>query len=218
MSQMMHNIATPSDIMTTMHTHLRTPLRLLSSVPLLLALVLPVLLNGCDRTVDKQLAEYEAAQTTLGVTPKQFAARFNDRLHVVLAEMNVDEPDHMARLYMLDPARLHPGQYEYVLDTQVGPAQTTLIGTLNKKGELRNVGVMLTNKTPGAREEFLVCAVSAARSFISSGEDKLMPLITRMTTVALDNPGQRMTEVVADQLLSVELVPQGVLFQVQPRQ
>ena len=57
MSQMMHNIATPSDIMTTMHTHLRTPLRLLSSVPLLLALVLPVLLNGCDRTVDKQLAE-----------------------------------------------------------------------------------------------------------------------------------------------------------------
>ncbi|MFJ3056148.1 attG domain containing protein [Herbaspirillum sp. NPDC087042] len=193
-------------------------MRSLAKLPLLLALTLPVLLGACDRTVDKQLSDYDAAQTTLGVTPKQFAARFNERLRVVLTEMNVDEPEHMARLYMLDPERLHPGQYEYVLDTKVGPAQTTLIGTLNKKGELRNVGVMLTNKTPGAREEFLVCAVSAARSFISSGEDKLLPLITRLTSVALDNPGQRMTEVVADQLLSVELVPQGVLFQVQPRQ
>ncbi len=218
MRGLVHNVVNIRDMMTTMMTFLRSPLSLLTRLPLLLALSFAMLLGACDRTVDKQLADYDAAQTTLGVTPKQFAARFNERLRLVLTEMNVDEPEHMARLYMLDPERLHPGQYEYVLDTKVGPAQTTLIGTLNKKGELRNVGVMLTNKTPGAREEFLVCAVSAARSFITTGQDKLLPLVTRLTTVALDNPGQRMTEVVADQMLSVELVPQGVLFQVQPRQ
>ncbi|HZG18516.1 MAG TPA: attG domain containing protein [Herbaspirillum sp.] len=192
----------------------RSPLRLLSCVMLTLAL----LGAGCDRHVDQELAAHEAAQTTLGVTPKEFATRFNQRLPEVLKDMAVEEPEHMARLYMLDAARLHPGQYDYVLDTRVGPAQTTIIGTLNKKGELRNVGVMLTNKSQGARDEFLICASSAARSFIGSGQDKLLPLITRLTSVALDNPGQRMTEVVADQLLSVELVPQGVLFQVQPRQ
>ncbi|MCI1015333.1 MULTISPECIES: attG domain containing protein [unclassified Herbaspirillum] len=202
------------DISITMPTSLRSPLRLLSCVTLMLAL----LAAGCDRHVDQQLAEHEAAQTTLGITPKQFAARFNERLADVLKDMQVEEPEHMARLYMLDADRLHPGQYDYVLDAKVGPAQTTIIGTLNKSGELRNVGVMLTNKTQGARDEFLICASSAARSFITSGQDKLLPLITRLTTVALDNPGQRMTEVVADQLLSVELVPQGVLFQVQPRQ
>ncbi|MFS2117385.1 attG domain containing protein [Herbaspirillum frisingense] len=202
------------DISITMPTTLRSPLRLLSCVTLMLAL----LAAGCDRHVDQQLAEHEAAQTTLGITPKQFAARFNERLADVLKDMQVEEPEHMARLYMLDADRLHPGQYDYVLDAKVGPAQTTIIGTLNKSGELRNVGVMLTNKTQGARDEFLICASSAARSFITSGQDKLLPLITRLTTVALDNPGQRMTEVVADQLLSVELVPQGVLFQVQPRQ
>lgn len=202
------------DISITMPTSLRSPLRLLSCVTLMLAL----LAAGCDRHVDQQLAEHEAAQTTLGITPKQFAARFNERLADVLKDMQVEEPEHMARLYMLDADRLHPGQYDYVLDAKVGPAQTTIIGTLNKSGELRNVGVMLTNKTQGARDEFLICASSAARSFITSGQDKLLPLISRLTTVALDNPGQRMTEVVADQLLSVELVPQGVLFQVQPRQ
>lgn len=184
----------------------------------LLGLPSALLLSGCDRSIDQQLAAHEASQTTLGVTPKEFAGRFNQRLRDVLTEMQVDDPEHMAHLYMLDASRLHPGQYEYVLDTQVGPSQTTIIGTLNKSGQLRNVGVMLTNKTPGAREEFLVCAASAARSFVDAGQEKLLPLITRLTTVALDNPGQRMSEVVADQLLSVELVPQGVLFQVQPRQ
>ncbi len=202
------------DVQITMPITLRTSLRFLSCVTLMLAL----LTTGCDRRIDQQLAEHEAAQATLGITPKQFAARFNERVADVLEDMQVEEPEHMARLYMLDADRLHPGQYDYVLDAKVGPAQTTIIGTLNKSGELRNVGVMLTNKTQGARDEFLICASSAARSFVTSGQDKLLPLITRLTTVALDNPGQRMTEVVADQLLSVELVPQGVLFQVQPRQ
>lgn len=210
----MHNVAKDTTFMTNMPTPLRFPLRLLSCA--MLATVF--LVAGCDRHIDNELAAHEAAQTTLGVTPAQFADRFNKRLAEVLKDMQVEEPEHMARLYMLDPSRLHPGKYEYVLDTVVGPAQTTLIGTLNKKGELRNVGVMMTRKVPGARDEFLICAASAARSFISGGEDKLLPLITRLTTVALDNPGQRMTEVVADQLISVELVPQGVLFQVQPRQ
>ncbi|QDD63146.1 attG domain containing protein [Herbaspirillum seropedicae] len=211
------------DLRTTMPTPRPLPSPLRRPVPaLLLAALLglpsALLLSGCDRSIDQQLAAHEAAQTTLGVTPKEFAGRFNQRLRDVLTEMQVDDPEHMAHLYMLDASRLHPGQYEYVLDTQVGPSQTTIIGTLNKSGQLRNVGVMLTNKTPGAREEFLVCAASAARSFVDAGQEKLLPLITRLTTVALDNPGQRMSEVVADQLLSVELVPQGVLFQVQPRQ
>ncbi|KAF1037433.1 MAG: hypothetical protein GAK35_03946 [Herbaspirillum frisingense] len=181
-------------------------------------LALAALLCGCDRTIDKQLAEHTAAETTLGVTPKEFARRFNERLPEVLSDMQVEEPAHMANLYKLDPSRLHPGQYEYVLETKVGPAQTSLLGTLNKKGELRAVGVLLTDRSQGARDEFLICADSAARSFISTAQDKLLPLITRLTGIALNNPGQRMTEVVSDQLLSVEIVPQGLLFQVQPQQ
>lgn len=222
----MHNVINPAQpcepttIMPT-PTFLPSPLRRPAPALLLAALLglsSTVLISGCDRSIDQQLATHEAAQITLGVTPKEFAARFNSRLRDVLTEMQVDEPEHMAHLYMLDSSRLHPGQYEYVLDTKVGPSQTTIIGTLNKSGQLRNVGVMLTNKTPSARDEFLVCAASAARSFVNTGQEKLLPLITRLTSVALDNPGQRMSEVVADQLLSVELVPQGLLFQVQPQQ
>jgi hypothetical protein len=197
-----------------MPTPLRLPLRLL----LCAALSLSALLAGCDRSIDRQLAEHAAAETTLGVTPKEFARRFNEKLPDVLAGMQVEEPEHMANLYKLDPARLHPGQYEYVLETKVGPSQTSLLGTLNRKGELRAVGVLLANPSPAARDEFLICANSAARSFISTAQEKLLPLITRLTGIALDNPGQRMTEAVADQLLSVEVVPQGLLFQVQPQQ
>ncbi|WDZ96642.1 attG domain containing protein [Herbaspirillum sp. WKF16] len=182
------------------------------------ALSLCALLAACDRSVDRELAEHAAAETTLGVTPKEFARRFNERLPEVLADMQVEQPDHMANLYRLDPARLHPGQYEYVLETKVGPSQTALLGTLNKKGELRAVGVLLTDRSPAARDEFLICADSAARSFIPKAQEKLLPLITRLTGIALNNPGQRMSEAVADQLLSVEIVPQGLLFQLQPQQ
>lgn len=181
-------------------------------------LAVAALLTGCDRSIEKQLAERRAAETTLGVTPKEFAARFNEKLPAVLAGMRVDEPEHMANLYRLDPARLHPGQYEYVLETKVGPAQTSMLGTINQQGELRAVGVLLTDRSQAARDEFLICADSAARSFIADAPEKLLPLITRLTNVALNNPGQRMTEVVAGQLLSVEVMQQGLLFQVQPKQ
>ncbi|MBO9537013.1 MAG: attG domain containing protein [Herbaspirillum sp.] len=182
------------------------------------ALATASLLAGCDRSVDRKLAQHAAAETTLGVTPTEFASRFNARLPAVLAGMRVEEPEHMAGLYRLDPSRLHPGRYEYVLETRVGPAQTSMLGTLNKKGELRAVGVLLTDRSQAARDEFLICADSTARSFIVAAPEKLLPLITRLTGIALDNPGQRMTEVVSDQLLSVEVVPQGLLFQVQPKQ
>ncbi|OWY27333.1 attG domain containing protein [Herbaspirillum robiniae] len=197
-----------------MPTLSRSPSRLL----LYAALALLTLLAGCDRSVDRQLAEHAAAETTLGVTPKEFARRFNEKLPDALAGMQVDEPAHMANLYKLDPSRLHPGQYEYVLETKVGPSQTSLLGTLNQKGELRAVGVLLTDRSQAARDEFLICADSAARSFIEGSQEKLLPLITRLTGIALNNPGQRMTEVVSDQLLSVEVVSQGLLFQVQPKQ
>lgn len=190
----------------------------LRSLLICATLALSSLLAACDRSVDQQLAEHAAAETTLGVTPKEFAQRFNEKLPAVLAGMQVEEPEHMANLYRLDSSRLHPGKYEYVLETRVGPSQTSLLGTLNTKGELRAVGVLLTDRTQAARDEFLICADSAARSFISTAQDKLLPLITRLTTIALNNPGQRMTKVVSDQLLSVEIVPQGLLFQVQPQQ
>lgn len=177
-----------------------------------------LMLAGCDRSVDRELAEHEAAQTTLGITPKEFSQRFNRQLPAILADLQVSDADHMARLYQLDDSRLHPGKYEYVLETTVGPSQTTILGTLNKKGELRAVGILLTERGSAARDEFLICAEGAARSFITGAPEKLMPLIKRMTGVALNNPGQRMTEVVERQLLSVEIVPQGLLFQVQPQQ
>lgn len=194
-----------------------TPLRVPARTLFCLLLALLALLAGCDRSTDNQAAERGPVDATLGVTPKEFADRFNRRLPDTLAGMRVDEPAHMANLYRLDPERLHPGQYEYVLETKIGPSQTALLGTLNQKGELRAVGVLLTERGPAARDEFTVCADSAARSFIGTAQDKLLPLITRLTAIALDNPGQRMTEVVADRMLSVEVVPQGLLFQIQPR-
>jgi hypothetical protein len=180
--------------------------------------VCSIMLAGCDRPIDRELAEHEAAQTTLGVTPKEFSQRFNRQLPDVLTNLQVSEPAHMARLYQIDDSRLHPGKYEYVLETTVGPSQTTILGTLNKKGQLRAVGILLTERGSAARDEFLICAESAARSFVTASQEKLMPLINRMTGVAINNPGQRMTEVVEHQLLSVEIVPQGLLFQVQPQQ
>ena len=177
-----------------------------------------IMVAGCERSVDRELAEHEAAQTTLGVTPKEFSQRFNRHLPDVLTGLQANDPAHMARLYQIDDSRLHPGKYEYVLETTVGPAQTTILGTLDKKGQLRAVGILLTERGTAARDEFLICAESAARSFVAGSPEKLMPLINRMTTVAINNPGQRMTEVVERQLLSVEIVPQGLLFQVQPQQ
>jgi len=198
--------------------HVRTSPRPVARLGLCILALCGLTLAGCDRSVERELAQHEAAQTTLGVTPKEFSQRFNQQLPVVLTGLQVSDADHMARLYRVDDSRLHPGKYEYVLETTVGPSQTTILGTLNKQGQLRAVGILLTERGAAARDEFLICAESAARSFVTGSPEKLMPLINRMTGVALNNPGQRMTEVVERQLLSVEIVPQGLLFQVQPQQ
>jgi hypothetical protein len=77
---------------------------------------------------------------------------------------------------------------------------------------------MMTNKVPGARDEFLICASSAARSFISGSEDKLL---LPHYPPHHGRPGQSRPAHDRGRGRPIALGrtgTQGVLFQVQPRQ
>jgi hypothetical protein len=185
-------------------------------VRIALLLLFPLfLLAACDRSIDERLAAKAAAEKSLGISPTTFATNFDRAIRDVLEDRNDDDVDRLAPLYQIDASQLE----KHILQAKVGPAQTSILGSLAKNGDLKSVGVMLTSPGEGARAEFLLCAEAASRLLITGGDEKKLPdILNRLLTNALNNPGERMTEIVGDKLLSVEILKQGVMLQIEHAQ
>jgi len=190
------------------------------SATALLTLLLPLaLLGGCDRSVDEKLAAQAGAEKSLGISPTLFATKFNRSVRDVLEDRKDDNAARMAPLYAIDVTQLHKGGGEkHSFQTQVGPAQTSLIGSLAKDGDLKTIGVLLASRTEGARNEFFLCAETAARILTDGDKAKLPDQIKRLVNNAINNPGQRMTIAVGQRLLSAEIIQQGLMFQIEQSQ
>ncbi len=176
---------------------------------------LAALAAGCNRSVDRELAEKAAAETTLALTPVEFAVGFNQALVTVLAAGSDPDAARMAPLFAIDPAPLSGSDKIRVLDVHVGPARTGILGSVGNNGKLKNVGLLLTDRSAGAREEFFLCVESASHVFLAHPGQPLMPQLTRLVDTAINVPGQRTTAVIDRQLFSAELTPQGLLFQIE---
>jgi len=190
------------------------------SATVLLALLLPLsLLSACDRSVDEKLAAQAGAEKSLGISPTLFATKFNRSVRDVLEDRKDDNAARMAPMYAIDVTQLHKGGGEkHSFQTQVGPAQTSLIGSLAKDGDLKTIGVLLASRSEGARSEFFLCAETAARILTDGDKAKLPDQIKRLVNNAINNPGQRMTIAVGQRLLSAEIIQQGLMFQIEQSQ
>lgn len=189
------------------------------SAALLLPLLFPLaLLSACDRSVDGKLAAQAAAEKSLAISPTLFATKFNRTVREVLEDHKDDNAAHMAPLYAIDVTQLHKGGEKHSFQTQVGPAQTSLIGSLAKDGDLKTIGVLLASRTEGARDEFFLCAETAARIVTDGKKEKLPDLLKRLVNNAINNPGQRMTVAIGERLLSAEIIQQGLMFQIEQSQ
>ncbi|WP_034299535.1 hypothetical protein [Herbaspirillum sp. RV1423] len=186
-----------------------------SLIAMLLALTA---LGACDRSVDEKLAAQAAAEKSLAISPTLFSTKFNRTVRDVLDDRKDENAAHMAPLYVIDVTQLHKDGEKHIFQTQVGPAQTSIMGTLAKNGDLKTIGVLLTSRTEGAREEFYLCAETASRIVTDGDKKKLPDLIRRLTSNALNNPGQRMTAAVGEKLLSAEVIQQGLMFQIEQQQ
>jgi hypothetical protein len=185
-------------------------------LPMLLTLGL---LSGCDHSTDDKLSAQASAEKSLAISPALFATRFNRVLPDVLAERHDADAARMAPLFVIDVTRLVSDDYQYVFKTEVGPSRTAILGSLAKDGNLRGVGALLSQRTEGARDEFYLCAETISRVLTDgSKNDKLPDLIRRLTSNALNNPGQRMSQNIGDKVLSVEIVQSGLLFQIERQQ
>jgi hypothetical protein len=185
----------------------------------LLTLLPPLaLLSACDRSVDEKLSAQAGAEKSLGISPTLFATKFNRSVRDVLEDRKDDNAAHMAPLYAIDVTQLHKGGEKHTFQTQVGPAQTSLIGSLAKDGDLKTVGVLLASRTEGARNEFFLCAETAARILTDGDKAKLPDQLKRLVNNAINNPGQRMTIAVGQRLLSAEIIQQGLMFQIEQSQ
>jgi len=187
--------------------------RIIRSALLLLSAML--LLAACDHSVDDKLAAQAAQEQSLGISPSLFATKFNRTISDVLEDRKDEDAARMAPLYTIDVTTLHSGGEKHTFQTQVGPAQTSMLGSLAKDGDLKTIGVLLTNRSEGARAEFLLCAEATSRLVTDGDKKKLPDLIKRLVNNSLNNPGQRMTEVIGDKLLSVEIIQQGLMFQIE---
>jgi hypothetical protein len=173
------------------------------------------LLVGCDHGIDQKLAEQAAVERSLNVMPAEFAIKFNQALVEVLGSGSDPDAARMAPLFAIDVARLTGSGQVHVLDTHVGPARTGVLGSLAKNGQLKNVGILLTDRSQGAREEFFLCVESASHVFVPHSGQPLLPQLTRLVGTAINVPGQRITAIIDSQLFSAELTPQGLLFQIE---
>lgn len=187
--------------------------KIIRSALLLLSAVL--LLAACDHSVDDKLAAQAAQEQSLGISPSLFATKFNRTISDVLEDRKDEDAARMAPLYTIDVTQLHSGGEKHSFQTQVGPAQTSMLGSLAKDGDLKTIGVLLSNRSEGARAEFLLCAEATSRLVTDGDKKKLPDLIKRLVNNSLNNPGQRMTEVIGDKLLSVEIIQQGLMFQIE---
>jgi|SRR5450830_88584 len=184
----------------------------------LLLLPLAILLGGCDHSIDDRLAAQAAAEKSLGISAELFATRFNRTLADVLTDRKDDDAARMAPLYVIDVTAMVNHKEQYVYQTEVGPARTTIFGHFAGNGDLKSVGALLTERSEGARAEFYLCAETMSRVLTNGPKEKLPDLIKRLTENALNNPGQQMTEVIGDKILSVTIVKSGLLFQIEHQQ
>jgi len=185
-------------------------------IRVVLSLLFPFfLLTACDHSVDDKLAAQAATEHSLGISPSLFATKFNRAIADVLEDRKDESAGHMAPLYTIDVTQLHSGGEKHTFQTQVGPSQTSMMGSLAKDGDLKTIGVLLSNRSEGARMEFLLCAEATSRLVTDGDKKKLPDLIKRLVNNALNNPGQRMTEVVGDKLMSTEIIQQGLMFQIE---
>ena len=172
------------------------------------------LLAACDRSIDERLAEKNAAESSLGMKPVAFAEKFNATLPKVLSGYPDADAVRLAPLYAI-PTDRWPGNGSHVLNVEVGPTHTALLGSMAKSGELRSVGVLLTDNSDAARADFNLCAEAVGGVF---GKMSLAPTVARLSRMALEIPDRRSTEVIDDKLLSMQLTKQGLLFQIEQKQ
>ena len=119
---------------------------------------------------------------------------------------------------MIDVTALANSSERRVFQTQVGPSQTTLIGTFARNGDLKSIGTLLTQPTEAARSEFYLCAETIARVVSDAPKESLPTLIKQLVDNALNNPGQNMSKVIGDRILSAQIIKTGLLFQVERQQ
>lgn len=178
-------------------------------------LLLLLLISGCKRGANEQQTTTPAAGKSLAISPKLFATRFNRTVRDVLDDRGNADAARMAPLYAIDISSLPKDEDIPTFQVQVGPSQTAIIGSMAKDGDIRTVGVLLTSRTEDARNEYYLCAETASRILTDGDKKKLPDLIRRLTDNALNNPGQHMTNAVGDKLLSVEVIQQGLMFQIE---
>lgn len=177
--------------------------------------MLLTLLSGCNRQSEDRQTAAGTGEKTLAISPKLFATRFNRTVGEVLRDRVDENAAAMAPLYAIDISSLPKDGEVSTFQAQIGPSQTGIIGSMAKDGDIKTVGVLLTSRTEGAREEFYVCAETVSRVLTDGDNKKLPDLIRRLTGNALNNPGQHMTTAVGDRILSVEVIQQGLMFQIE---
>jgi hypothetical protein len=174
-----------------------------------------LLLCACDHSIDERLAAKNSAEKSLGITPVLFAAKFNEMLPKVLSLRNDADAVRLTPLYTIDTKRWSGIGEQRIFNIDVGQTHTALLGSITKAGDLRSIGVLLADRSAAARVDFNLCAEATGGVFVN---EALAPMIARLSGMALDIPGQRSTEVIDERLFSMQLTPQGLLFQIEQKQ
>lgn len=178
---------------------------------------LGIALSGCDNKTNDRVAAAKAASVSLGQTPEQFQTEYNALLDVVapvvLKQSDGVVDQNLINMYQIFQMKHVQGQEQGLMEANIGPLQTHLIGKVNDKGELVSVGGNLRDNSANAKQDFLVVMTTIGCVVTGEQPQKIMGTLQRLMTTVVSNPSEVIAASVGDIVFTVSLSNIGMTIQ-----
>lgn len=174
-------------------------------------------LVGCDNAVNERVAAAKAASISLAQTPAQFQLQYNASLDVVtpivLNQTDGVVDQSLINMYKIYQMKHLQGKEQGLIETDVGPSQTHLIGKVNDKGELMSVGGNLRDNSANAKQDFLIAMTTIGCVVSGAQPQQMMSTLQRLISTALSNPSEVVAASINEIVFTVSISNVGVTIQ-----
>lgn len=174
-------------------------------------------LAGCNNDINERVAATKAAAISLGQTPQQFQIQYNASLDVVVP-VALNQTDgvidqSLINMYQIYQMTHMQGKEQGLIEANVGPVKTHLIGKVNDKGELMSVGANLRDNSENAKQDFLIAMATIGCVVSGAQPQQMVDTLKRLISTALSNPSEVIAASINEIVFTVSISNVGITIQ-----
>lgn len=174
-------------------------------------------LVACDNKINERVEATKAAAVSLGQGPQQFQLQYNASLEVivpvVLKQTNGVIDQSLINMYQIYQMTHMQGKEQGLIEADVGPLRTHLIGKVNDKGELMSVGANLRDNSANAKQDFLIVMTTIGYVVSGAQPQQMADTLQRLMSTALSNPSEVVAASINDIVFTVSISNVGITIQ-----